>query len=327
MFKQTYERFNKYKYILFTFFLLFLNNYLFSMSKITNFSIVASFLGLWINSFFSENIQIIIGFILIFSFGILHGANDLLLIDKTQSKNKIASYYKVLMFYIVIVAVGALLFYLTPVVALLLFILVSGYHFGEQHWQRDVHDNTKILNLLFHALYGLLILSLLFIFHVSEVQRIITDITQVSISSELPFKFFYFCLLSFLAVSLIKFFKSETIRTIIFQELLLLFVFAIIFKTSSLIWGFTIYFILWHSIPSMMDQIKFLYGSYSFDNFKKYFKSAFYYWIASLLGILLLYLLFRAEHFFDALFFSFLAAITFPHVWVIVNMFKTKKAN
>lgn len=297
------------------------------MSKITNFSIVASFLGLWINSFFSENIQIIIGFILIFSFGILHGANDLLLIDKTQSTSKVACNYKVLTYYVAVVTIGALLFYLAPAMALLSFILVSGYHFGEQHWQRDVYEDSKVLNLLFHTLYGLLILSLLFIFHVREVQRIINDITQVLISSEIIYTFFYYCIFGFIAICLIKFFKSETFKKIIFQELLLLFVFAIIFKTSSLIWGFTIYFILWHSIPSMMDQINFLYGTFSFENFKKYFKSAFYYWIVSLLGILLLYLLFRAEHFFDALFFSFLAAITFPHVWVIVNMFKTKKAN
>jgi hypothetical protein len=77
----------------------------------------------------------------------------------------------------------------------------------------------------------------------------------------------------------------------------------------------------------MIDQMKFLYGTLTFENFKKYFKSAFFYWIVSLFGILLLYVAFKNEHFFDALFFSFLAAITFPHVWVIVNMFKTKKAN
>jgi hypothetical protein len=77
----------------------------------------------------------------------------------------------------------------------------------------------------------------------------------------------------------------------------------------------------------MKDQINFLYGSVSFENFKKYFNSAFFYWIISLIGILLLYIIFKNEYFFDALFFSFLAAITFPHVWVIVTMFKTKKAN
>lgn len=297
------------------------------MTKFTNFSIVASFLGLWINSFIDEKIQIIIGFILIFSFGILHGANDLLLIGKTQSNFKVNSYYRVLGYYLTVVAIGALLFYFKPFLALLLFIVVSGYHFGEQHWQTDSLDTSKKLNLLFHLSYGLFILSLLFIFNSTEVQRIITDITSVAIPSKIIQYFFYFCSISLLITGILQFFKSESFKKNIFKELLFLLVFAIIFKTSSLIWGFTIYFILWHSIPSMFDQINFLYGTTTLANFKKYFKSAFFYWILSLVGIVLLYILYRKEYFFDALFFSFLAAITFPHVWVIVNMFKTKKAN
>ena len=52
------------------------------MSKISKISIIASFFGLWIVSFFSNKIQIFLGFSLIFTFGILHGANDLLLIKK-----------------------------------------------------------------------------------------------------------------------------------------------------------------------------------------------------------------------------------------------------
>jgi len=295
------------------------------MSKITNFSIVASFLGLWINSFFGENVQIFIGFVLIFSFGILHGANDLLLIDKTQSKISTNSFYKILLYYVLVVGSGVLLFYFLPALALLLFILVSGYHFGEQHWQSDFVDNHKKLTLLFQLSYGLLILSMLFIFHVAEVQKIISEISRTAIPSESIVIFFYISLGSFLLISLFKYFKTEEFKKRIVQELLFLFVFAIIFKTSSLIWGFAIYFILWHSIPSMFDQITFLYGSVSFENFKKYFKSAFFYWIVSLIGILLLFFIFREDYFFDALFFSFLAAITFPHVWVIINMFKTKK--
>lgn len=297
------------------------------MKRLTNFSIVASFLGLWINSFIEEQTQIIIGFFLIFTFGILHGANDLQLIDKTLSKFKANSFNKILLYYISMVVFGALLFLFIPALALLLFILISGYHFGEQHWQNELMGDTKKINFLFHLFYGLLILNLLFIFHINEVQRIISDISKINITTDTIFIFFYFSLIGFLILCLIKYSKSKEIKKTVIQEVLFLFVFAIIFKTSTLIWGFTIYFILWHSIPSIIDQINFLYGSISFENFKKYFKSAFYYWIISLVGILLLYLIFKNEYFFDALFFSFLAAITFPHVWVIVNMFKTKKPN
>lgn len=297
------------------------------MTKFTNFSIVASFLGLWINSFIEEQTQIIIGFLLIFSFGILHGANDLQLIDKTLSKLSGNSFYKILLYYVAVVVFGALLFFFIPALALLLFIVVSGYHFGEQHWQSELMGESKKINLLFHLFYGLLILSLLFVFHIQEVQRIISDISKINLTSNSIYLFFYFSLIGFLILCLIKYLKSKEIKKTVIQELLFLLVFAIIFKTSTLIWGFTIYFILWHSIPSMIDQISFLYGSVTFENFQKYFKSAYFYWIISLAGILILYIIFRNLYFFDALFFSFLAAITFPHVWVIVNMFQTKKAN
>lgn len=297
------------------------------MTKFTNFSIVASFLGLWINSYIEEQTQIIIGFLLIFSFGILHGANDLQLIEKTLSKLSGNSFYKILLNYVAVVVFGALLFFFIPALALLLFIVVSGYHFGEQHWQSELMGESKKINLLFHLFYGLLILSLLFVFHIQEVQRIISDISKINLTSNSIYLFYYFSLIGFLILCLIKYLKSKEIKKTVIQELLFLLVFAIIFKTSTLIWGFTIYFILWHSIPSMIDQISFLYGSFTFENFQIYFKSAFFYWIISLAGILILYMIFRNLYFFDALFFSFLAAITFPHVWVIVNMFKTKKAN
>jgi hypothetical protein len=50
-------------------------------------------------------------------------------------------------------------------------------------------------------------------------------------------------------------------------------------KSSSLIWGFAIYFVIWHSIPSIIDQIKFLNGSFSFPHFITYCKNAGFYWL------------------------------------------------
>ena len=65
------------------------------MLKNTNFSILLSFLSLWLTSFLKNESQIIVGFILILSFGIVHGANDLLLIKKINSTEK-TTYWKIL---------------------------------------------------------------------------------------------------------------------------------------------------------------------------------------------------------------------------------------
>ena len=148
------------------------------MVKYQNFAILASFFGLWVNSYLSTQAEIWLGFILIFTFGILHGANDLELIKNVNSKDKTVSKFKILLYYISIVVAGAVLFYIIPWLALTLFILVSGFHFGEQQWNEKLKTESEWIKLVFQVLYGLLILFLIFTFHTLEVQKIIFTITN-----------------------------------------------------------------------------------------------------------------------------------------------------
>ena len=292
--------------------------------KYSNFAIVASFFGLWLDSSFSKNTQLIFGFILILSFGIIHGANDLLLINYINKNNKPLSYLKLLFYYLIIVGLGGILFWIIPWFGLLLFILVSGYHFGEQQWQ---NLETGVVFKLFEFTYGLFILLLLFIFHVEEVQNVIFNIASISIS-ENYFSVGLLITSFFLVILGIYFVRiNETFKNKWFLETFYLLVFTIIFKVSSLIWGFAIYFIIWHSIPSIINQISYLNGSFNWKNFVVYIQNAFIYWIVSLIGIVILYYLFRDVKLFNAIFFSFLAAITFPHVAVLFLVFKKNKKN
>lgn len=291
------------------------------MYKVQKITVITSFLGLWLTSYLSDTNQLVLGFILIFTFGILHGANDLVLISQLENRNK-QSFFRILISYIAIVLISALLFTKIPIVALTLFILVSAYHFGEQHWQDIEKNENKIITKIFQFNYGLIILLLLFIFNKKEVIEIVFKITTVSIAEKTISITFFIVLLLFLINTYILYKKSETFKNIMIEQLFYLVLLCLIFKVSSLIWGFTIYFIFWHSIPSLNDQIRFLYGKYSFTNFKKYFKSAFLYWIISLVGISILYFISKDLIIFDALFFSFLASITFPHAIVILKMYK-----
>ena len=287
------------------------------MSKL---SIITSFAGLWLTSYLSDTNQLIFGFVLIFTFGILHGANDLVLINQIEKKKKMA-FLKIISFYILIVLSSVVLFTLLPSLALLLFLLVSGYHFGEQHWDSLI-ENTSKYRKPFELMYGLFIISLLLFINANEVASIIYQITEIHVKIN-TYKIFliltgvFLVLLSYLMIKKHADFKKNIIEQLFYLVLL-----CVIFKSSSLIWGFTIYFIFWHSIPSLNDQITFLYGKYSFHNFKQYFKTAFLYWLLSLAGITILYYVAKDLVVFDALFFSFLASITFPHAFVILKMFK-----
>lgn len=289
--------------------------------KYSNIAIIASFFGLWLDSYISNKSQLIVGFILILTFGIVHGANDLLLIERINFNKKPLSLLKLLFYYLIVVGLGALLFWIIPWFALLLFIVVSGYHFGEQQWQNLEKSNVFKL---FEFTYGLFILLLLFIFHIKEVQEVIRNITSITVSES------YFsaglAITTLLLLLLGVYFSRKLLefkRKWILETFYLL-VFTVIFKVSSLIWGFAIYFILWHSIPSIINQVIYLNGEFNWKNFGLYIKTAFAYWAVSLIGIAILYLLFKDVKIFNALFFSFLAAITFPHVLVIYILFKKK---
>lgn len=293
------------------------------MSKIANFSILSSFLALWLTSYMKNEIQIFVGFILIFSFGIVHGANDLLLIKKINGDNS-TTYWQILLRYVAVVLLAVLLFGFIPWLAMLLFIIVSGYHFGEQHWEKKIMYNDTALTKLFHTTYGLFILLLLFQFHEKEVIATMYGITGIKFTFSSITILFKIIGIILAALFIYSFTISKVFQKNIARELLYLLVLAILFKVGNLIWAFAIYFIFWHSIPSLVEQIKFLYEKVSVANSKAYLKDAFIYWLISIVGIIVLYFLLKDYKIFDSIFFSFLAAITFPHVVVIERMFSIK---
>ena len=294
------------------------------MKIIYSFSIVSSFMGLWITSLLPEAFELFLGFILIFTFGMVHGSNDIMIVDKLSKKTN-STFFKILSTYLIVVSAAILIFYFIPVLALVLFILFSAYHFGEQHWE-DVLSNLSLpLQKIFFFCYGLLILYLVFLFNVEAVIEIIYEITSLELNdiyaSEVTQILF---VILFLITGKAVYKKQIAIKSVL-RELFSLLVFAIIFNSSSLIWGFTIYFIFWHSVPSLLDQITFIYGDLKKKSILKYVKAALPYWLVSLVGIALLFLIFKDEKHFHSLFFAFIAAVTFPHAIVMLRMFSKKR--
>ena len=295
------------------------------MNIIRNFSIVASFVGLWVSSLFPSDLEILMGFILIFSFGIFHGSNDISLITSFSTQNSSNFSLKVLVIYIATVLFAVIVLYFLPSLALIAFVLFSAFHFGEQqhsHWPIDL---KPIWTNLYYVVYGLLILLLQFIINPEDVIAVVEAITSHQISTEFISTAFYISLVAYLLFTAVLYLKNQKQWKYFAMELLYLGIFAIIFEVSSLIWGFTIYFIFWHSIPSSVEQVNFLYGSFNGKHLLAYVKNAFWYWLISLIGIAILYFIFGENTLFYAIMFSFIAAVTFPHTLVINTMFKTKK--
>tara|TARA_B100000989_G_C19421240_1_gene418721 strand:- start:187 stop:861 length:675 start_codon:yes stop_codon:yes gene_type:complete len=224
------------------------------------------------------------------------------------------------------VSSAILIFYLVPVLALSLFVLFSAYHFGEQHWEDTLCGFNSFLKRIFFFCYGMLILFMIFNFSPEKVVEIIYEITSYSLleiySSEVIITL---VAILFLLISYGLYNKSIKMPSVL-RELALLLILGIVFKASSLIWGFTIYFILWHSIPSLLDQITFIFGNLEKKSIFKYAIAALPYWLISLIGISVLFLIFKNEKHFYSLFFAFIAAVTFPHAIVMLKMFTKKSA-
>jgi Brp/Blh family beta-carotene 15,15'-monooxygenase len=290
-------------------------------TKLSSIATVATVFALWLSVYFSENVEDILGYILILSVGILHGANDIKLIRNTFIKEKKLSFKLVLRNYILLVLITGLSFFVLPAFALLVFVLLSAFHFGEQHMVNKIHL-SKNLSKFFCLLYGLVIFGLLFYLNAADTSMVIFDLTGFMLS-QIVYGYALIISFSLLLITGIYMFLSKQLTISLGEELFLLVLFFIIFKIASLIWAFSIYFIFWHSLPSLKDQIGLLYGNFSTEKLRLYIKESFIYWIVAIIGLGLVLFIFRSDKsLFLSLFFAFLAAITLPHVFVMHKALK-----
>ena len=254
----------------------------------------------------------------ILSFGILHGANDIKILVKKKSTSKPLLKIFYLISYVTVVLLGVSVFYFFPALGLATFISVSCYHFGEQHWQSKLNKIKE--RRLFFFTYGALIFSILFIFHYKSINEIIFQISNYDLSYVDLKNIFIFSTILLLCL-VIK--NLQKIKNLWIEFMIIVFL-GIIFSQGSLLFGFGFYFIIWHSLPSLKSQIRFLYEGQVTNPFIKYLKSGFIYWIFAIIGLVGFYFLgVLPEEQYISVFFSFLAAITFPHVVVMGLMFKS----
>jgi Brp/Blh family beta-carotene 15,15'-monooxygenase len=293
------------------------------MDNYTKIAIIITFFSLWLSGYFSSPSQQVIGLFLIFSLGILHGSNDLKLISKVTTASKPIQLTLFIGSYIGTVLIASFLFYSIPSFALVAFVIFSAYHFGEQHFN-TVSNNASTFNKSMFLSYGLTILFLLFNLNSTATVEIINSLTGLTFLTVWFQWIFTFTAIIWLLFALTMVLKNNMTWKRLLFELFLLLVFAVVFKTATLIWAFAIYFIFWHSIPSIFEQQSFLYGEVSIKTFIIYIKSSFVIWLISITTVGLLFLWIQDEKILLPLMFAFLGAITFAHSFTISKMFMKK---
>ncbi len=281
--------------------------------------IITTFLVIF--SYFMPLIDIknVIAILMIVTIGVLHGACDITLIN--QKTNNINNSKKIIfiIFYLLIAFFAFLVVYNLPIIGFIGFLLISSYHFGEQHLHETILDSKFRF---FHFItYGLLIFMLMIYNNKSFVVKVLNEILEININN-LPFDIFLFSslFLTFLFWSI----DYKKLKSSIIKEILYLLLLFLLFYTSNLIVSFAVYFVLWHSIPSILDQINFLYNEISTKSILLYLKNSGSYWIVSILGLLFLfyYQNLIGEDFYKIIY-SFSAAVTIPHIFLINNILST----
>ncbi|MBT6127252.1 MAG: beta-carotene 15,15'-dioxygenase, Brp/Blh family [Flavobacteriaceae bacterium] len=291
---------------------------IFQATKYYQISILVTFLFILVVPLLSDVFTDFLWGFAVLTLGILHGANDLEIISKSFKGKLNHLYFKSILVYILVVLLGAVFFFTLPGLALIIFVMFSSYHFGEEHWEDRLP--ISVANFVFYILYGAFLFFLMFSLQYEPVVEVIQKIS----GRLLPFEFFLYTAIGLGITLLTTMLFHSSLRPHLIKECLILVLLSGIFYVGSLLFAFAFYFVVWHSFPSLLNQLKFLYGDMNFKSFIRYFKHSIIYWLASLISLYLVYryMDFEADYFMP-LFFSFLAAITFPHT-IVMGMMKHK---
>ena len=283
------------------------------LNKSFFFKISASFGLFLISSLVSGETQWFIALLLIGSVGLLHGANDLNLINALGIFPG-SSRGKHLSLYLSAVALVLIVFSLNRPLALFFFIVISSFHFGQQHLSETLSGN-RILRYLNYIAYGSIIFGLLFFTHAIESSTAIAEISGIFFTVEDFLNF----LLASTVVWIVTYILLNTKGYVMLGvELLNLSLFYLLFGQVNLALAFAIYFAFWHAIPSLNDQFRILYRGEVKRNWLVYLKQSALFWVLSIIGLAVVFSqVFLQNKTPLPLLVYFLAAITFPHVLVM----------
>ena len=294
------------------------------MTKIIIFRIAIFTIFLLLSYLLSANYQDMIGFALVLSVGLIHGANDLLIIKKNSKSTSNYSQFRTFFAYIGVVFVGLIFFYLIPSFALIAFILVSIYHFGEQHLEaipitRILKNNYRFISIVSH---GIILFTIIFMNNINTVNNVFLSFKINFLNSSSLNIILIIASIVYISTLVI----NKYLTSFIFSEILFFILFYFLSLSSTLILCFSVYFIFFHSILSINDQVKYIYGSNDNNSLKRYILNSMPYFILAIIFLILFYNYTEIDN-SDLLpiIFTFLAAITFPHVIVIEKMYRSMK--
>ncbi|MDP5078007.1 MAG: Brp/Blh family beta-carotene 15,15'-dioxygenase [Nonlabens sp.] len=251
--------------------------------------------------------------------GLVHGCNDLLLL-RNYFETKKTRLWGIIV-YVLIIPLLLSLYFIAPVVVSILLLGLSAYHFGEQHATNLVVASKGVYAVLYLGL-GLLIFSLLFLLNYNELAQVLSLFGFGFITYEVLKTTVVLAVVIQLIISLsLAAAREVRLKEFLFFELELILL-AFSFLVMDLFVGFTVYFIIWHSVPSIVKQSKILFGNNQTMTVLRYFSNAIVIYIISLTAIAAIFF-YLQDSVSIAVIVPLVLLFTVPHIVTIsVNYYK-----
>ena len=224
--------------------------------------------------------------------------------------------------YLLLMSAYGLLWWLLPVAALIAFLGMSAYHFGQSHFLEQGQLQPK--EGLLYLLKGSFFLSVILFGDWEMTQEILSPILTVSI----PETYRMLSMGLLMACSLLA--HGWKNRSLNLGDALDYLILVPILYFSPLLISFAVYFGFWHSLPSMLAEYKYLSQLPSFNSPLKFGKQLLPFSGISLIGITAI--LFVGLEFLDSsqlylLFFVMISLISLPHILYMDTFLKEKFQN
>ena len=259
---------------------------------------------------------------LMLTLGLLHGSNDIFLLSQKASKKHFKQLLLILLILFIILLISSfLLFLFYPTLTFVLFLLYSAYHFGEEESKFLSKVNLVSLK-IWSLVYGIGIFFVLILCNTTEF---------LSVTNFLMFNYKFLdivelLLVPCLVIQFVIIFSNVVLGNIQISKFVLsqiqLLILYFLFVNTNLITGFVCYFILLHSLPSILNQIQGIRKNFPNYGFFSYLKDSGPVYLISIASILLL-LLFDVQVFSNfKVIIPLLIAITLPHVITIHTFYK-----
>jgi Brp/Blh family beta-carotene 15,15'-monooxygenase len=255
--------------------------------------------------------------IILLVIGIPHGAIDHLTSDPFITKSGL---FRFIAFYLLLIALYLICWFFFPLIALISFIVMSAYHFGQTHFLGVRVPKTADIILFLSR--GSFFLALILLGNLEETAAILKDIVEIQISDKQSITIIAILFFSTVAIQL---YLLKTLRQKDFLELIVL---GGLLYYSPLLVGFITYFGFWHALPSMIKEYAYLKRIPQFGTFKKFFIQLLPFTLLSLIGITLILLI--GKHYLETsqlilIFFIMISLISFPHI-IYMDRFLRKSA-